>query len=79
MQRSRWPHNDLFPILSSTPSPTTAESDIIFVVELVLFVEGDGFVEFGDDRGTADVLELLVVLLVKLAEQVVHDVTRLLL
>jgi hypothetical protein len=77
LQRSRGSHNDLFPFLSS--SPITAESDIVFVVELVLFVEGDGFVEFGDDRGTADVLELLVVLLVELAEQVVHDVARLLL
>lgn len=77
MHSSRGSHDDLFPFLrSSTPS---AESDIVFVVELVLFVEGDGFVEFGDDRGTADVLELLVVLLVELAEQVVHDVTRLLL
>jgi hypothetical protein len=31
-------------------TPTT-ESNVVFVVELVLFVEGDGFVEFGDDGG----------------------------
>ena len=80
MLGSRRSHNDLFTNHFFTCLRiTTTKSDVVFVVELVLFVEGYGFVEFSDDCGTADVLKFLIVLLVQLAEEVVHDVTRLLL